>query len=338
MPDGYSKPVVNMFVSAEEMTNAIQSAEGAPLVIGEHAWCTPEVIKEYQIGQVAGTPKVEDGYMVCDLLITDPQAIEDIESKKFSEISAAYLADAVFEDGEGFDAKQTNLHFNHIAIIPAGHGRAGQDVRILNKQKGAQQMADEKKLVRVQLANTGKYVNVDEETADAISENDTAAEESKAKSLEDTMGTLESKNDEMAALQAEIEELKGELSVYKEKLEQLLSEETIEHAAAELVEEASEAGDIVENAVCDEKKEEVMNSIKGLYGTKLQTAVLTAIGVKCENMSNDAIRGAFKAQHQIVKAGVYKNTKKVAGQEMVQNSTSGQTFTRSALQRLGFSK
>lgn len=200
-------------------------------------------------------------------------------------------------------------------------------------------MAETDKLVRVRLKNTGLYLNTDDEGAAAVA----AEEESSAGDLQKTMQDLESKNGELSALQAEVEELKGQLSVYKEKLDELLSTEAIEHQAAEMIEEQGEGEEIIENMIPDddEKKEEVKNSIKGLYGSKLHTHVLSSIGVKVENMSSDAMRGAFKAQAQI--ANTMKGKKVVTGTKMV-NSLRGKVETvvnaaptsRTSRERLGF--
>ena len=199
-------------------------------------------------------------------------------------------------------------------------------------------------MVKLKLAN-GKYVNVDEEAAKEVE----ASEAASAKNLEETMNQLEEKNGEMAGIQAEVEELKGELSVYKEKLDELLATEAIEHAAAEMVEEQGEATEIMENAVIcneqgeedEEKKKEFMNSARKLYGTKLHQHVLNSLGVKTDGMTPDALRGAFKAQHQIanaMKARKPSGEKKVAGTKLfntAQPAGAVQTGQRTPRQRLG---
>jgi len=341
--------VIKMLVTRDSMSTAdsLRSLEGAAVVIGEHNWVSPDVIKQFGVGSVAGAPVMDGPYLVCDLLITDPAAIEGIDSGEFCEISAAYLADSIFEagdfDGQPYDAKQVQLRYNHIAVIPAGHGRAGSDVRIINKKDGGTPMS-EKTMVRVQLKNTGKFVNVDEEGAAAVEAESTAS----GAKLEESMAALEEKNGDMSSLQAEIEELKGELSVYKEKLDQLLSTEAVEEAAAGMVEEAGEAEEIVENMApakeegeeeFGKRKDEIKNSIKGVYGTALHTKVLAAVGVKCENMSNEALKGAFKAHHQIITA--MGPRKAVAGQKMMNANKADGTgavapVQRTSRERLGF--
>lgn len=357
IPSQFQADMLNMFVPADAMSTpeSIRTLEGAPIVDWDHTWASPENIKQIAKGSVAGTPTMDGEYLLCDLLITDPQTILDIEEGNIGEISAAYHADTVFGNGdyngEEYNAKQVNLQYNHIAIIPAGHGRAGSDVRILNKQKKENGMAEDK-VVRVQLRNSGKILNTDEEGAKMLNEEYDGMEEGSAasgKQLEEVMTELESKNGELTALQAETEELKGELSVYKDKLDQLLSDSTIEAAAENMIEEQGEATEILANAdmyddqmqnMDEEKAEEFMNSLKRLHGTPLHQATLAAIGVKCENMSPEALRGAFKAQNSIVQKTGGKKT--VAGarlsNSMIQNNTkvAQRAATRTPMQRLGF--
>ncbi len=136
----------NMLVTRNEMASpaALRSLEGIPIVAGDHTWLTPELVKAHAVGSVAGTPKLDGDYLTCDLLVTDPETIRAIEADELPEISAAYLAETIFESGvfnnAVYDALQTQLRFNHIALIAEGRGRAGRDVRILNT-KGAIEMS-----------------------------------------------------------------------------------------------------------------------------------------------------------------------------------------------------
>ena len=353
-----SPDVVNMLVALDTMASpdSLRSLEGAQIVDWDHKWLGTDNVQELTRGNVAGKPLVDGPFLQVDLLVTNPQTIKDIEEGKIGEISAAYHAESIFEpgdwDGERYDARQTKIRYNHIAIIPSGCGRAGQDVRILNeKKKGDLNMPENTKIVKVKLRN-GRYVNVDEEGAEAIAadvKEADAATETSGKKLEDLMKEAEEAKAAAESAQAELEELKGELSVYKEKLDQLLSEESIEHAAMGMVEETGEAEEILENcsivnekgeAIEDEKeKEKIANSIKTLHGTRLHSAVLALVGVKCENMSPEALRGAFKAQHQIVKVtGGFANRKHVAGAGLFGKKTeitNTRLTQRTAQQRLG---
>jgi predicted RND superfamily exporter protein len=183
-----------------------------------------------------------------------------------------------------------------------------------------------------------------------------AESEAGAASLEKTMNELESKNGELSSLKAEVEDLKGKLSVYKEKLDELLSTEAVEHAAMDMMAEADEAGEIIQNSIIlnengeddEKKKDEIMNSIrpegKVLYGETLYATVLNSIGVNTKNMSKDAMHGAFKAQAQIANAMKGKR-KHVAGDKlnrsMIKNKVEVKNpgiKQRTALEKMGFKK
>lgn len=200
------------------------------------------------------------------------------------------------------------------------------------------------KIVRVQLRNTKRFVNVDEDGAAALAAEDTAAAEItqlNGKKLEDLMQEAEEARAAADSANAQLEELRGELSVYKEKLDELLSTDAIEHAAEQMIEETGEAEAIIENAFSDDaddqkKKEEVMNSIKGVYGSKLHNSVLSGVGVKVENMSPEALRGAFKAQAQI--ANQTKGRKVVVGTKLMNGAAVAAASVpaqRTARERLG---
>ena len=335
VPGSISGDLVSLFVGMDTMSSAasLHTLEGMPVVVGDHCWITPENVSTEAHGNIAGAPRIEGQYLVCDLLITDPRAIASIEAGDYPEISAAYHAEVQFEsgsfDGQSYDAKQIQLKYNHVAVISAGSGRAGLDVRILNKdttkQTGGKEMS-----VKVRLRN-GKFINTDEEGAEAVAEavaEDTEATETSTKSLESAMDELGGKNDELASLQAEIEELKGQLSVYKEKLDELLSDEAVEGAAAEMVEEQGESDEILENCnlknsegkeVAEEEKVQIKNSIKKLRGDRLYREVLGLVGMKCENMSAEGVRGAFKAHVQIIRNTTCKT---VAGNKLMNSMIS----------------
>lgn len=340
VPESIPGDVVSMYVGIDTMSSAqsLRTLEGMPVVVGDHCWITPANAAAGRHGNVAGAPRIEGAYIVVDLLITDPEAMADIEAGKYPEISAAYHADAQFEpgsfDGQPYDARQLGLRYNHIAVIAQGTGRAGTDVCILNKDKsktGGKKM----EFVKVRLRN-GKFVNTDEEGAEAIAA-ESEASETTSKSLDSSMDELAGKNEEMAGLQAEIDELKGELSVYKEKLDELLSDEAMEAKAADMVEEQGESEEILENSMLkneageelpEEEKLKVKNSLKSLHGEKLHREVLSLVGMNVENMSPDGVKGAFKAHVQIIRNT--KGVKTVAGAKVMNSMTTGKVEVQSA--------
>lgn len=354
------KDVIDVFVSGSALAEekAIASLEGAPIVAWEHVWADPSVIKEVSVGSVAGTPTIQDNFLVCDFLITDTKTIEQIKSGEIGEVSAAYYADTILEpgvfDGNSFDARQENLQYNHVAIIPAGQGRAGGDVRITNKSNKKEEtiIVENPVLVKVASSDSKKFMNMDEDSTKIYLEE----KENKALSVQklteamnqaqSDVETYKEKEQNAADQDARIAELEGELAVYKAKVEEMGDESLIEQRAMGMVEDQEEAGEIMENAeLVDDSGEpmdesatdEYKNSIKKIHGDKLRKSVLTRVGIKTENMSSEALKGAWAARKQLS----HMTTKKVSGQNMMIKNTKNvkeNKNTRSAMQRLGFTK
>ena len=359
IPPEITADPIRMLVTSDSLQSAesVRSLEGCHCTHGDHKWLTPENINADSVGNVAGHPAMDGSHLVCDLLLTSPVTITQVMDKgnPLGEVSAAYRADAVWEsgtwDGQPFDAKQVQLRYNHIAIIGAGEGRAGNSVRILNMTKPVtnvketRKMADEKTLVRVKLRN-GRYINTDDEGAAAVADDTGAAEASEAessKTVEQLIEEISAKNEELAAMQGEVEELRGQLETFKSKIDELLDAGGLEAKAEEMNVEQEEAGEIISNMdpeEDDQKQEEFKNSIKKLHGFSLHAAVLTRLGMKIENMSPDAMRGAFSANLVIAKKmGEKKGA--VSGSKLFQNrgdGVVGQSKQRTGHERLGFKK
>lgn len=83
---------------------------------------------QHAVGEVS-TEALRDGERLkLQLIVKDQAAIEGIESGKCRQLSAGYMADILWEDGvtpDGtkYQAKQTNIRVNHVALVP--RGRAG---------------------------------------------------------------------------------------------------------------------------------------------------------------------------------------------------------------------
>lgn len=82
---------------------------------------------------------------IADLIITDPQLIEDVEKNGKREISCGYNFD-LFQNPNGV-YEQRNMRGNHVAIVP--EGRAGHDVAIKdskpNTERRKEDMAKDEK-------------------------------------------------------------------------------------------------------------------------------------------------------------------------------------------------
>lgn len=91
--------------------------------------------KDYAVGQTGGDVMRDGEYVRVPLVLMDQKAISDWEDGKV-ELSMGYSADIVFQagvtdSGEEYDAIQTNLHMNHLALV--NKARGGDRLRIGDK-------------------------------------------------------------------------------------------------------------------------------------------------------------------------------------------------------------
>ena len=88
--------------------------------------------KDHARGQTDGEIKRDGDFLRVPLMVADASAIQKINDGK-RELSAGYTCDLVWgkgttPSGQTYDAIQTNIRANHIAIVQ--RGRAGKDCRI----------------------------------------------------------------------------------------------------------------------------------------------------------------------------------------------------------------
>lgn len=88
--------------------------------------------REYAVGLTGENVRRDGDHAVASLTVFDAAAVAAIEAGK-RELSCGYEVDLVHEsgvtpDGEHFDARQTNIRGNHVAIVDTG--RAGPSAAI----------------------------------------------------------------------------------------------------------------------------------------------------------------------------------------------------------------
>jgi hypothetical protein len=128
-------PVVRVYRPPEEVfaKDSLQSYAHKP-VTNDHPsqMVTADTWKRAAIGQI-GEDVVRDGeYVRVPLVMMDGEAIKAWEDGK-RELSMGYTAEIVFDsgktpEGEEYDAVQTNLRMNHVALV--GRARGGSNLRI----------------------------------------------------------------------------------------------------------------------------------------------------------------------------------------------------------------
>lgn len=77
---------------------------------------------------------IKDNKLVgIDILVTDSNIIKEIQDKKLVELSCGYKCSMVNQpgtfNGEKYDSKQTNIIYNHLAMLPANWARGGNELQ-----------------------------------------------------------------------------------------------------------------------------------------------------------------------------------------------------------------
>lgn len=95
---------------------------------------TPQNWKALAVGFVLN-PHRDGRYVAADLVIQDAATLKKIDAGDLVEISCGYSTDLVMQsgtspDGERYDAVQTALRINHVALGPSSWGRAGPAVKL----------------------------------------------------------------------------------------------------------------------------------------------------------------------------------------------------------------
>lgn len=305
--------MVNQFIPAAEFTpEALKSLEGKPVIIRDHVWRDVDNTFEdgLTVGAVAGTPRVEDGYVVVDFLVSDTDTVKAIEDGALTEVSAAYDGDCIPEAGifEGvpYATIQRNLRFNHVLLLPSGAGRCGHEVGIVNTK--TKQKETTMKVVR-QFGNRRREFTFQNEE-DAREAENMAEEERKfnADELATAMANAEQLKNEIEEKQKALDEALETIEEQKAEIDKLMSAETQEamaqEAAAQTEAEDAILDEAVENEVIEEEeKEEVRNECRNCktFADRRRVVVQNAMKVSAADLkewSQDAVDGAFETLHR----------------------------------------
>jgi hypothetical protein len=115
---------------------SLASFAHAPLTV-EHpdSLVTPDNWKRVSVGHVGATVEKDGKFVSAELHIQDAATIAAIEKGELRELSCGYQCRLDTTPGThpefgSFDAKQTGIFGNHVAIGPKDWGRAGPEVRM----------------------------------------------------------------------------------------------------------------------------------------------------------------------------------------------------------------
>jgi hypothetical protein len=112
--------------------DSLTSLAGAPVLDGHSTWVTPETYSKHARGHVVeGTARQDGEFVAAELVVQDAGTLERVERRDLAEISCGYTCDYVPGEGtwngQHYHGRQTALKYNHIALLPAGAGRAGRE-------------------------------------------------------------------------------------------------------------------------------------------------------------------------------------------------------------------
>lgn len=113
--------------------DAIASFRNTPVTMGHptERLVTSDNAKRLSVGFVGENLRVDGNWLVMPITITDAGTVSQIEGGTV-ELSAGYVSSVIDDageyDGEVYDARQTNIRGNHVAIVQ--RARAGNDARL----------------------------------------------------------------------------------------------------------------------------------------------------------------------------------------------------------------
>lgn len=115
--------------------DSLQTLLSAPVCVGHPGagleWVTPDNAHQHEVGVVASA-RADGTFVDAHLSVRRADTIRRIDAKELIEVSAAYDADIDPTpgtwNGQPYDQVQTNITYNHVALLPRGKGRAGPEV------------------------------------------------------------------------------------------------------------------------------------------------------------------------------------------------------------------
>lgn len=113
---------------------SLASLRGVPVTDLHPGMVSPKNVRSVRVGGPVTDAKQDGDFVAAELQFDDASSIAAIEAGTRREISCGYNcrvepASGTWR-GQGYDAIQRGIVYNHIAIGPAGWGRAGSDVAL----------------------------------------------------------------------------------------------------------------------------------------------------------------------------------------------------------------
>lgn len=254
LPDGSER---REFRPASEVfkPDSLASYQGKPITLG-HVFVNADNAKQVVVGSVSGSAVRQDSNVVVPLTVYDKESIEKAKSGVAGELSVGYSTVDVETPGWGsnetgeykldgeydsqddipadwvrFDALQTNITVNHVAMVykgRAGVAKLNMDSQQENPYTDDVKSNIEEKDMTVKIKIDSAEVEVSKDVADHIAKLDSAIEAQKAK---------------VDAVEAERDALKSKVDGIPTEIEKAVKAAKADaEALAALVTVATEAG------------------------------------------------------------------------------------------------
>lgn len=268
-----------------------------PLTIGHPKdLVTVDNFKGLAVG-MTGENVTQDGIFVdVAAVITDKKAVADLEKKidagESQEVSCGYTCDVVdapgFWNGEPYDAIQTNIKYNHVALVDKG--RAGPEVRIkldgedaVNENNSYKLGVDAMKKILI----TGVEFEIKADVADAVE----ALIANSAKEVEALKAEKDEIKKNLDSMEAKKDSLDAEVKTLSASLEEAKKEVKIDHAQIDaLVEERASIVEVASIIIPTFKKDGKDN-----LAIKKEVIAQVSPDVKLDEKSEDYINARFDA-------------------------------------------
>jgi len=265
---------------------------------------TSKNVGQVSVGLTGDFTKVSENTFVDTTgTITNEKGVREVEKRmtlrQDQEVSCGYNCDMLDEsgvyNGEVYDVRQTNIRYNHVALVP--RGRAGNNCKLRLDEDEAilydkNIRLEDPKMETIKI--DGQEFEVSSEIAKAFRKNEAKNDEAISAAKKET-AKAEAKNDTLndelketkktsAKLEAKADGLEDENKKLKEKAESKMDANEIDT----LVEERTSICEAAGKLVKDFKKD-------GLSNLEIKKQVITAVSpdVKLDEKSEDYIDARF---------------------------------------------
>lgn len=121
-------------------SKSLATLAGAPLTVDHPSVPVgPDNWGALAKGHLADDVRADGRYVAAKIRVQDAATVGAVKRGELVELSCGYDCDMVAEqgtyDGEAYDARQTNIRYNHVAIGGTDWGRAGNEVRLRTDSK-----------------------------------------------------------------------------------------------------------------------------------------------------------------------------------------------------------